>query len=181
MAPDPQSAEPAPGKSGGQTSGCPHKAPLALRTIALFEAAKGALAFCAAFGVISLRNTDLQAVVDEFLLRHGMNPETHYKRMVIESLARATDQHAGQIIALALIYSAVRLAEAYGLWREKHWAEWFGVISAGLYLPFELVHMVRHPSGLTIAVILLNVAIVIYLARLLFQQRAARKRTAQKK
>jgi uncharacterized membrane protein (DUF2068 family) len=49
------------------------------------------------------------------------------------------------------------------------------VISAGLYLPLELNHLVRHPTQLTVAVTLLNVAIIVYLARLLMQQRAERK------
>ena len=92
-------------------NGRPQRPPLTLRTIAIFEAAKGALAFAA----------------------------------------------------------------GCGLWGGKHWAEWFAVISAGLYLPLELNHLVRHPTQLTVAVTLLNVAIIVYLARLLMQQRAERK------
>jgi uncharacterized membrane protein (DUF2068 family) len=153
----------------------PQKPPVALRSIALFEAVKGALAFAAGCGLISLRHTDLHSAVDAFLLRHGIDPETHYRRLFIESVARATHQHEAQIAAVAFAYAVIRFAEAYGLWREKHWAEWFAVISAGLYLPLELNHLLRHPTELTVAVTLLNIAILIYLARLLVQQRAARK------
>jgi uncharacterized membrane protein (DUF2068 family) len=181
MAPDPQRTDSAPGKSGGQISDRPHKPPVTLRGIAVFEAAKGALAVAAGFGLISLRHTDLHAAVDAFLLRHGMNPETHYRRLFIESVARATHQHVGQIVAVAFVYAIIRFAEAYGLWREKHWAEWFAVISAGLYLPLELNHLMRHRTGLTLAVTLINLAILIYLARLLMQQRAARKAARARK
>jgi uncharacterized membrane protein (DUF2068 family) len=175
MTPDPQRITSAPGKSGGQTNERPHKPPVALRSIALFEAAKGALAFAAGCGLISLRHTDLHAAVDAFLLRHGIDPETHYRRLFIESVARATHQHAGQIIAVAFVYAVIRFAEAYGLWREKHWAEWFAVISAGIYLPLEVAHLLRHPTELTVAITVLNVAIIVYLAKLLAQQRAERK------
>jgi uncharacterized membrane protein (DUF2068 family) len=175
MTPDPQSVQSAPGKSGGQGNERPRKPPVALRSIALFEAAKGALAFAAGCGLISLRHTDLHSAVDAFLLRHGIDPETHYRRLFIEGVARATHQHAGQIVAFAFIYAAIRFAEAYGLWGEKHWAEWFAVISAGIYLPLELAHLLRHPTELTVAVTVLNVAILIYLVKLLMQQRAARK------
>ena len=159
----------------------PQRPPLVLRTIALLEAAKGALAFAAGCGLISLRHTDLHAAVDAFLLRHGINPETHYRKLFIESVARATHQHEAQIVAVAFAYALIRFAEAYGLWRERHWAEWFAVISAGLYLPLELNHLLRRPTELTILVTLLNIVIFIYLGRLLMQQRALRKaRRAQK-
>jgi uncharacterized membrane protein (DUF2068 family) len=148
--------------------------PVVLRTIALLEGAKGALAFAAGCGVLSLRHTDLHEAVDAFLVRHGIDPETHYRRLFIESVARATHQHTAQIVALAFAYAAIRLAEGYGLWRAKHWAEWFAVISAGLYLPLELNHFAHRPSLFTAGVILLNVVLMIYLGRLLVQQRKAR-------
>ncbi len=175
MTPDPQSSSSVPDQSGGQTIERPHKPPVALRSIALFEAAKGALAFAAGCGLISLRHTDLHAAVDAVLLRHGIDPETHYRRLFIESVARATHQHAGQIIAIAFVYALIRFAEAYGLWREKHWAEWFAVISAGIYLPLEVAHLLRHTTEVTIVVTLVNILIILYLAKLLLQQRAERK------
>ena len=71
---------------------------MGLRTIALFEAAKGILALAAVCGVLSLRHTDLHAVTDAFLLRHGIDPERHYTRLFIETVARVTHHHAGQIL-----------------------------------------------------------------------------------
>jgi len=64
----------------------PQRLPLALRSIAIFEAAKGALALAAGCGLLSLRHTDLHAVADAFLLHHGIDPETHYRRLFIESV-----------------------------------------------------------------------------------------------
>jgi uncharacterized membrane protein (DUF2068 family) len=157
-------------------TGMPERTPLALRGIALFEAAKGVLASAAAFGLISLRHTDLHSVVDAFLLRHGVDPETHYRRLFIESVARATHQHVPQIVGLAFVYALIRFAEAYGLWRGKHWAEWFAVISAGLYLPLELTHLLRHPTRLTGILMAVNVIIIVYLAELLAKDRARKHR-----
>jgi uncharacterized membrane protein (DUF2068 family) len=151
---------------------------IALRSIAFFEAAKGALVLAAVCGLLSLRNTDLHAATDAFLLKHGINPETHYMRLFIEGVARATNHHVGEIAALGFAYAAIRFVEGYGLWREKHWAEWFAVISAGLYLPLELTHFGRHPSLFNAGVILVNMLIILYLASLLGQQRAERERAA---
>jgi uncharacterized membrane protein (DUF2068 family) len=152
----------------------PRRPPLLLRGIALFEAAKGLLALAAVCGIISLRHTDLHAATDAFLLRHGVNPERHYTRLFIESVAKATNHHVGEIAALGLAYALIRLAEGYGLWQGKHWAEWFAVISAGLYLPLELQHFAHHATLLNAGVIFFNIVIVLYLAKLLIQQRRKR-------
>src|ERR1039457_6226045 len=151
-----------------------NRLPIGLRTIALFEAAKGLLALAAVCGVLSLRHTDLHAVTDAFLLRHGIDPERHYTRLFIETVARATHLHAGQIAAVGFAYALIRLVEGYGLWRGKHWAEWFAVISAGLYLPWELWHFARHPRLFNASIIIFNLALLFYLARLLARQRAQR-------
>ena len=150
--------------------------PLVLRSIALFEVAKGLLALAAACGVLSLRNTDLHVATDAFLLRHGIDPERHYTRLFIETVAKATNHHAGEIAALAFAYALIRLVEGYGLWRGKRWAEWFAVISAGIYLPLELKRFGDHATPLNVGVMLLNIVIILYLARLLQQQHRSRKR-----
>lgn len=155
-----------------------NRLPIGLRTIALFEAAKGLLALAAVCGLLSLRHTDLHAVTDAFLLRHGVDPERHYTRLFIESVARATNHHTGQIAVLGLAYALIRLAEGYGLWWGKHWAEWFAVISAGLYLPWEFYHFTLHPRLFTGGVIIFNLALIYYLGTLLARQRAHRKQHA---
>src|SRR3569832_1384571 len=131
----------------------PHP-PIGLRSIAFFEAVKGILVLAAACGLLSLRHTDLHEATDAFLLRHGINPERHYMRLAIEGVAKATNHHVGEIAVLGIAYATVRYIEGYGLWREKHWAEWFAVSSAGLYLPLDLTLFSRHPSYFNAAVIL---------------------------
>src|ERR1019366_6219409 len=131
----------------------PSRLPMGLRAIALLEGVKGILAFAASCGLLSLRHTDLHAVTDAFLIRHGIDPERHYTRLFIETVARATHLHAGQIAAVGFAYALIRLVEGYGLWRGKHWAEWFAVISAGLYLPLEFQHLAHHATLLNASVI----------------------------
>jgi len=150
--------------------------PLVLRSIALFEVAKGLLALAAGCGVLSLRHTDLHAATDALLLRHGIDPEQPYTRLFIESVAKATNHHAGEIAALAFAYALIRLVEGYGLWQGKHWAEWFAVISAGIYLPLELRRFGHHATLLNSGVMFFNLVIILYLARLLQQQHRIRKR-----
>lgn len=152
----------------------PLRPTLALRGIALFELAKGLLAIAAAAGIISFRHSDLHVVADTFLLRHGFDPERHFTRLFIEAMAKATNHRVGEIAALASAYAVIRLAEGYGLWRGRHWAEWLAVVSSGLYLPLEIQHFTQHASLLNAAVIALNLLLLAYLANLLRRQRATR-------
>jgi uncharacterized membrane protein (DUF2068 family) len=158
----------------------PEHSPLAMRSIAFVEIAKGLLALAAACGVLSLRHTDLHAAVYAFLIRHGVNPEQHFGKMFIDAVASATHYPAGQIAAVASAYALVRLIEGYGLWRGRHWAEWFAVISLGIYLPLELQHYWHHATLLNAIVILINIAIMIYLGNCLRQERQNRKRARLK-
>ena len=63
----------------------------------------------------------------------------------------------------AAAYSIVRFVEAYGLWRERTWAEWFALISGALYVPFEVYELVRRPTLIHVAVLLINLAVVFYM------------------
>ena len=154
----------------------PQRPPLVLRSIALFEAAKGLLALAAACGIISLRHTDMHAATVAFLLRHGIDPERRYTQLFIESVAKATNHSVGEIAGVGFAYALLRLAEGYGLWRGRHWAEWLAVISAGLYLPLEFQHLAHHSTLLNAGVIAANIVIVLYLIKRLNQQRIERQK-----
>ncbi len=67
------------------------------------------------------------------------------------------------ISALLIVYAVVRFCEAYGLWNEKSWAEWFAAISAAIYLPVETEELIRHPSPLTATVLLVKAGILVFL------------------
>jgi uncharacterized membrane protein (DUF2068 family) len=69
------------------------------------------------------------------------------------------------VLALtAVLYAAVRFAEAYGLWRQRAWAEWFGIFSGGIYLPVELYELTVSVTLVKVAVFLVNLFIVTWLA-----------------
>jgi uncharacterized membrane protein (DUF2068 family) len=59
----------------------------------------------------------------------------------------------------------LNLIEAYGLHKRLRWAEWLTVFATGLLIPFEVYEVWRRFSLLGVAVLVLNIAIVIYLAK----------------
>jgi uncharacterized membrane protein (DUF2068 family) len=142
-----------------------------LRTLAIFEATKGVLAFLAALGVLSFRHTDLRVAIDMFLQQHRINAQKHH--LLIESIARATSHSVSQIAGFCFAYALIRLLEGYGLWHKKRWAEWFAVMSVGLYLPFEILHFAHRPTPFNAGIIIMNIALICYMGRLLSWKRPA--------
>lgn len=76
---------------------------------------------------------------------------------------------------VALLYAAVLTAEGVGLWLAKPWAEWFSVGVTASLIPFEVWEVARRVTLLRVAVLVLNVAVVVYLARRVVRERAARR------
>jgi len=61
------------------------------------------------------------------------------------------------------VYSTLRFIEAVGLWRARRWAEWFGVATGLIYVPFEAIAFVRRPELEPFLALLLNLMIVVIL------------------
>ena len=112
-----------------------HKAPLGLRTVAVFEFAKGLLVLMAGLGLLSLIHGDAQTVAENIVRLLHLNPARRYPRVFIEAASRLTDTRLWFLALAAAIYAAVRFVETYGLWHERPWAEWFAVLSAGNLSP----------------------------------------------
>jgi uncharacterized membrane protein (DUF2068 family) len=77
--------------------------------------------------------------------------------------------------AMTLGYGALELVKGAGLWLDQLWAEYLTVIATSLLLPFELYELVHRPSVWQAAGIIVNLAIVGYLAYLL-RRRVERSR-----
>ena len=138
-----------------------------LRTIAGYEAAKGAIVLLAGLGLLGLIHRDVQEAGEELVRHLHLSPSAHYPRIFLALTARVTD---GWLWALALgsmLYSGLRFAEAYGLWRGKAWAEWLAAISGAIYVPFEAVELIRKVTGLRIVSLVVNLLVVGYMLWLL--------------
>ncbi len=133
-----------------------------IRTVAVFEAAKGALVLVAGFGLLSFLHKDLQHTAESIVRHLHLNPARHLPRVFIEAATKMTDRKLWLFAAGAFAYAAARGVEAYGLWRLRAWAEWFAIVSGGIYLPVEVYELFRHPTPMKAAIFLANVAIVLY-------------------
>lgn len=146
-----------------------------LRLVAVMEAAKGLLVLLAGFGLLTLLHRDVQAIALELISRLHMNPSKHYPTIFVDAAARMTDVRLWQLAWFALVYSTLRLVEAYGLWRERRWAEWVALVSGGIYLPIEVFEVVQRQTLFRVGTLLVNLVVVGWMAYALKHPSAAQK------
>ena len=69
---------------------------------------------------------------------------------------------------VAFLYAGLFTVEGVGLWMAKRWAEYLTIIATSSFLPFEIYHLVRHPSwqrGTTLGINLLVVGYLVWKVR----------------
>ena len=143
-----------------------------IRVIAALEAAKGILVLAAGAGLLALMHRDAQEVGEHILRQFHLNPASRYPRIFLDALHDVSDVRLLVLALGAAAYAAVRLVEAYGLWRERRWAEWLAAAGAAIYIPFELYHLWLRVSGVNLALLALNIVIVAYMAQVLWRRNA---------
>lgn len=134
-----------------------------LRVVALFEGAKGALVLVAGCGLLSFIHKDLHEAAVRLVEQVHLNPARHYPRIFIDLTENVTDSQLWAMAAAALMYSIIRFMEAAGLWLERKWAEWFGVLTGGLYIPLELFEVTRGLTWPKVTLLVVNIGVVLYL------------------
>jgi uncharacterized membrane protein (DUF2068 family) len=145
-----------------------------LRAVASLELTKGLAVLLLGFGAVSLVHKDAWDVAEALLRFLHVNPDHHRYAQVFLNLAdNLTDAKLWAMAGGALAYSIVRFVEAYGLWRERAWAEWFALISGTLYVPFEVYELIRRQTLIHVAVLLINLAVVFYMLYLRLSAPAA--------
>ena len=88
----------------------------------------------------------------------------HAVRSAITRLT-SLDHHLMRELAIAsLLYAAVFAVEGTGLLMRRRWAEWLTVVVTASFIPLELYELLRRPGIGKAAVIVVNVAILSYLA-----------------
>lgn len=145
----------------------------AIAFVAMVEALKGTVVLLAASGALALVHRDLHAMAVSLVAHAHLNPASRYPRIFLDAAAHLQDTRLLWLATGAAGYGGLRLLEAYGLFRERPWAEWLAAGSGALYVPFELLEMVRAPSVLGALVLVLNLLVVALMVRALAARRHA--------
>lgn len=142
-----------------------------IRAVALLEAAKGLIVVSAGFGLLAMIHHDAQDVAEEIVRHLHINPARHFPKIFIDAAATVTDTRLWVLALTAMLYAAVRFAEAYGLWRQRIWAEWFAILTGAIYLPIELYELTVSVTPVKMAVFVVNLFIVAWISLARWQAR----------
>ena len=167
-----------------------------LMLIAIFELVKTLLFLMAGAGVFHLVHRDTQVELIKLLHVFRISGD---QRFVKAALLKADlmDPYKVRISIILVVYAALHATEGLGLLLRKRWAEYFTVIMTALPIPYELfllIHRTTHSPvhdlvpeeqrvpalftehlfALKIAVFVINMAIVCYLATHLIRTGRAR-------
>jgi uncharacterized membrane protein (DUF2068 family) len=146
--------------------------PSGVRLIAMFEASKGALVVVAGLGVMASVGEGAERAAHQLLTHLHLNPARHIARVFLAAAADVSNRQLMTYAGLAALYALSRFVEAYGLWFDRRWAEWLAAVTGGIYLPYEVVGLVRHVTPLRLTLTLLYALVVMYMVDRLRRRRS---------
>ena len=149
------------------TAADPPRSRRVLRLIAVERAVRGLLLLASGVYLLFHLNSDLGRLGERVMRGIELDPRRPFLHRIVAYLHHL---HASELRVAALFalgYGLLELVEGTGLWLDQLWAEYLTVIATSLLVPFEIYELVRHPSAWKAGGIVVNIAIVVYLAHLL--------------
>jgi uncharacterized membrane protein (DUF2068 family) len=138
-----------------------------VRLIILERAIRGTLVLI--LGAALLTNSrGVVSLVRQWVSELDVNPERRLIPRILTTVLRPIGQFSSRTVLLigigALLFGALELTEAVGLARRRRWAEYLTVIAGCIGVPLEIEEVIRRQTPVRVSILLINVAIVIYLA-----------------
>jgi uncharacterized membrane protein (DUF2068 family) len=154
----------------------PPRTRLVIRLIAVERSLRGLLLLAAGSYLLFHLKTDFGRIAERIVRDIDIDPHQHFFHRIITRLHNLAP-HTLLIAGIAAIgYGTLELVEGVGLWLDQLWAEYLTVIATSLLIPFELYELAIRPSLWKAGGILVNVVIVLYLARALRRRLTAKRR-----
>lgn len=149
------------------SAGDPPRSRLVLRLIATERLIRGGLLVGAGVYLLFHLGSDFGRRAERVMRAIGLDPRGHFLHRLVKYLHGLHAHELKIAAALAIAYGTLELVEGVGLWLDQLWAEYLVVIATSLVIPFEVYELARNPSLWKAGGIVVNVLIVLYLARVL--------------
>lgn len=146
-----------------------------LRVVATFEFFKGAFVVVMGVTALALVHKDLWYYAESLLALFHISTDRKYAQAFLDFADNVTDAHLWAAAEIAFAYAALRFTEAYGLWKERTWAEWVAFVSGFLLLPFEVRELFRGITFFRCALVVGNLAVVSFMLYVIVSNRRERK------
>lgn len=124
---------------------------------------------------IALVNKDVWLIAERILSLLHVSTDHRWAQMFLDFADSVTDARLWAAARVAFAYAVLRFTEAYGLWRERTWAEWVAFVSGTLLLPWEVRELFRGITFWRCALLIGNIAIVLYMLYVILHNRRERQ------
>ena len=131
--------------------------------IAAERAVRAVVLFAVGLVLITHPHANWSHEILHFVQKLGLDPKSNWVQRILKDAARIDSNENTLFGAIALGYSALEGAEAYGLWRRRRWGEWLTVLATSLLLIPEVWELTKSTTALKVGALLVNIAVVLYL------------------
>lgn len=157
-------------------SGDPHRSQRRLlRAVATFEFFKGVFVVLMGVCALSLLHKDTWLIAESILGLLHISTDRRPAQLFLDFADSITDARLWAAVRIAFAYALLRFTEAYGLWKERTWAEWVAFVSGTLLLPLEVRELFRGVTVVRCALLVGNLAIVVYMLYVIIHNRRERR------
>ena len=139
--------------------------PITLVLIGAWKLIEAAALFAVAIGLLRYLHRDISASILHWIHVLRMDPDNHYIHLVLNKALSISPKQIREFSLGSFIYAVLRLIEGIGLVLRKRWAEYLVVIITAIFIPLEIYELFHRFTVIRLAVLLLNAAVVWYLAR----------------
>ncbi|HKS21386.1 MAG TPA: DUF2127 domain-containing protein [Thermoanaerobaculia bacterium] len=134
-----------------------------LRLIALFRWSKALVLIGAAFGAMRLLRPGVAQHIAAWAMQLPFAAQHRFVSEAIAKLLHLDTTKIEWIVGGLFAYAALFAVEGYGLWRDRRWGEWLTVVATTSFIPFEVYELFKRATAIRGAMLVTNIAIVIYL------------------
>lgn len=150
------------GKHGSRQSSRSSSTVLVL--IGAFKLLKALLLIVVGIGAFRLLHKDLAGTVVHWTNMLRVDPDNRYVQRLLVKILRVTPKQLRELSLGTFLYAGLFATEGVGLLLRKRWAEYFTIVTTSGLIPLEIYELARHFTPAKLVVLLVNVAIVGYLA-----------------
>lgn len=133
--------------------------------IVTFKVVRGVILLMIALKGFTLVGEELRPHFDAAVHRLRLDPETEFFDRLGDRIDEITPGNVGWAATGALLYGVLSLSEGVGLALRARWARLLVLAESGFFIPLEVYALIKNPAPTILAVLILNVAILVYLHR----------------
>jgi len=159
-----------------QTAARPRRHTKGLVLIAVYKLLLALFFMSVGVGALRLVGKDVGDILARVTSDLRFNPEGRFVNFLLDRASLLNDPMLRRIGFAAFCYAAIGIAEAIGLYLEKAWCEYLTLVITASFLPWEIMEIARRHTIPRVGLLVVNVAVLIYLSKLVWERRNGSKR-----